>query len=255
MEPPILIAHRGYAKRYPENTLLAIEAALREGACCVEFDVQFTSDGVPVVLHDPGLKRTTGIAKRIFNVTAAQLSDIRVIEAIEHPKKFAHVGIPTLAAMIDLLQQWPHVRPFVEIKEESIEAFGIERVVRTMVQALQPIMDRSTLICYDALTLRCARAMGMRSIGWILKKYDAASLTVATELTPNYIFCNYTKLPKQAAPLWRGPWKWAFYEVTEPEVAIRLTQLGATYIETMAVAEMLKHPMIRNCNRVDEHAV
>ena len=44
---PQLIAHRGYSECYPENTLVGLEAALSAGANCVEFDVQFSSDGVP----------------------------------------------------------------------------------------------------------------------------------------------------------------------------------------------------------------
>ncbi|MBI3772625.1 MAG: glycerophosphodiester phosphodiesterase [Gammaproteobacteria bacterium] len=240
MESPILIAHRGYAKRYPENTLVSIEAALLAGANCIEFDVQFTSDGIPVVLHDASLKRTTGVNKRIFTVDAASLGNIVVNEAKEHPKKFANVGIPTLESVVRLLSQWPKAKAFVEIKQESIDKFGIERVVRTLIGSCQPIMDRAILIAYDALALRCGRAMGFKSVGWILKKYDAAGLSMATELAPDYLICNYTKLPKTLDKLWPGPWQWAFYEVTQAKVAYELVGKGAKYIETMAVSEMLK---------------
>lgn len=240
MESPILIAHRGYAKRYPENTLVSIEAALLAGVNCIEFDVQFTSDGIPVVLHDASLKRTTGVNKRIFAVDAASLSSIVVNEAKEHPKKFANVGIPTLESVVRLLAQWPKAKAFVEIKQESIDKFGIERVVRALIASCQPIVDRAVLIAYDALTLRCGRAMGFKSVGWVLKKYDAASLSTATELAPDYLICNYTKLPKNHARVWPGPWQWAFYEVTQAKIAYELMERGAKYIETMAVSEMLK---------------
>ena len=55
-----LVAHRGYPRRYPENTLLSLLAALEAGAEFVEFDVQMTADGVPVLLHDADLRRTGG---------------------------------------------------------------------------------------------------------------------------------------------------------------------------------------------------
>ena len=248
MEPPILIAHRGYAKKFPENTLISILAALEAGAKCVEFDVQFTSDGIPVVLHDANLKRTTGTNKRIFKVELERLNDIVVNEAKLHPIKFANVGVPTLESVIQLLKLWPDCTPFIEIKQESIDTFGIEKVIKTLAECCTPIIDRCVLIGYDDLALRCSRAMGFKSIGWILKKYNDESRSKATYLAPDYLFYNHTKLPKKITSLWRGPWKWAFYEVTQTKVALELAELGANYIETMAIAEMLKSPKLKNRN-------
>lgn len=55
----VVTAHRGLSGRYPENTLLAFDQAVRCGADIVEFDVRETADGVPVILHDPTVDRTT----------------------------------------------------------------------------------------------------------------------------------------------------------------------------------------------------
>ena len=62
MNRPVLLAHRGWASRYPENSLVGIEAALVAGVACVEIDVQLSADHVPMVIHDLGLERTAGIA-------------------------------------------------------------------------------------------------------------------------------------------------------------------------------------------------
>ncbi len=248
MEQPILIAHRGYAKKFPENTLVAIEAALEAGAKHIEFDVQFTKDLIPVVLHDANLKRTTGTNKRITSMEFVKVSEVLVNEATLHPKKFANVGIPTLASVIELFKQWPDRHAFVEIKQEAIDAFGIERVIKTLAKICEPIIERCTLIGYDALALRCSRAMGFQSIGWILKKYDEESMIAATQLAPDILFCNHTKIPKNATSLWKGPWKWAFYEVTDARHAIELSDMGAAYVETMAIVEMLKS------KRLQKHA-
>ncbi len=252
MEAPILIAHRGYAKRYPENTLIAIQAALEAGVNYVEFDVQFTKDSVPVVLHDVSLKRTTGTNKRIFNLNHEQLDGILVNEAKIHPRKFARVGIPTLASVVELFSLWPNARALVEIKQETLDAFGIEKVMKILLQTCRPILDRCILIAYDELSLRCGRAMGFKKIGWILTKYNDESLSVATGLAPDYLICNHTKIPKLATSLWRGPWKCAFYEVVQPKVAHELAALGAHYVETMAVAEMLKDKaLLSRCQTIE----
>ena len=77
---PGVIAHRGFAARYPENTLPALDAALALGADGVEFDVQFTRDAQPVVLHDETLHRTGGHPGRISELTRVEALSLSVGE-------------------------------------------------------------------------------------------------------------------------------------------------------------------------------
>src|SRR4029450_8386641 len=56
---PIVVAHRGASSTRPENTIPSFEEAIRLGAGIVEFDVRLSRDGVPVVIHDPAVDRTT----------------------------------------------------------------------------------------------------------------------------------------------------------------------------------------------------
>ena len=57
----MLVAHRGASAYAPEHTLAAYELAIEQGADYVEQDLQITSDGVLVCLHDPVLERTTNV--------------------------------------------------------------------------------------------------------------------------------------------------------------------------------------------------
>ena len=59
VDRPIVIGHRGAAGDRPENTLLSFETALEQGAQILESDIHISSDGVPILLHDPSLERTT----------------------------------------------------------------------------------------------------------------------------------------------------------------------------------------------------
>lgn len=70
----MITAHRGASHGAPENTRVAIALAIAEGADYVEIDVRRTADGVPVLMHDKTLFRTTGIANDIDKVTYAELS-------------------------------------------------------------------------------------------------------------------------------------------------------------------------------------
>ncbi len=74
---PALIAHRGGGRLAPENTLAGMRAAHNHGFTFVEYDVKLSSDGVPFLLHDDRLERTTnahGLARKL-NWDALQALD------------------------------------------------------------------------------------------------------------------------------------------------------------------------------------
>lgn len=238
-EYPLLIAHRGYSERYPENTLVGLEAALKAGADCIEFDVQFSKDSVPVVIHDNELKRTAGMDGFVSQFSAAQLAKISVAEKQRFGEQFNNEPIPTLSAVLKLLDQWPQATAFVEIKEETVEHFGVDSVVQCLVSALTPYSDRCVLISFNMPVLEAAKRMGIKRTGWVIQDWQNNSLQRAQKLKPDILFCNYKKIPDVEHVLWKGPWQWALYDVIDPEVALRWIRRGANYIETWDVGGLL----------------
>ncbi len=73
LQLPKVIGHRGAAAYAPENTLASFREARRRGATWVETDVVLTSDGVPILMHDDSLKRTTGIGRLVAETPRADL--------------------------------------------------------------------------------------------------------------------------------------------------------------------------------------
>ncbi|NQW53241.1 MAG: glycerophosphoryl diester phosphodiesterase [Rhodospirillales bacterium] len=73
LQLPKVIGHRGAMAYAPENTLGSFREARRRGATWVEIDVKLTADGVPVVMHDDSLKRTTGVDRLVAETPAAEL--------------------------------------------------------------------------------------------------------------------------------------------------------------------------------------
>lgn len=71
---PKIVAHRGGGKLAPENTLAAMRCGLAYGFRGVEFDVMLSKDLVPVVIHDPALKRTVKRPGSVPDFTAAELT-------------------------------------------------------------------------------------------------------------------------------------------------------------------------------------
>ncbi|MFJ6617099.1 glycerophosphodiester phosphodiesterase [Kitasatospora sp. NPDC091335] len=77
-ESPVVIGHRGSPRKAPENTMASFDTALDQGADWLETDVQTTRDGVPVLMHDSTVDRTTNGKGAIADLTAAQIAALRV---------------------------------------------------------------------------------------------------------------------------------------------------------------------------------
>ncbi len=225
--PPALVAHRGDAGRYPENTLVSIRAALEAGVGAVEFDVQFTRDAVPVILHDTNLRRTTGVDAEVFDLDADGLRAIEIGDG---------VTVPTLAEMVAELRVWPDATAFVEIKRASIRRFGVGPVVERVLDELRPVMDNAVVISFDREAVDLARREGPARIGWVIEAWNDAVRADAGTLGPQYLFCN---LPLAGNPLWPGPWQWVVYGVETVEAAMAMAGRGADLVETMALGVLL----------------
>jgi glycerophosphoryl diester phosphodiesterase len=137
----LVIAHRGASGAAPENSLAAFEIAVRQGADAFELDVRLTADGVPVVLHDPTLQRTTD---RAGLVAALRQADLRDIDAgfrfspdggRTFPFRAGDVRIPSLT---EVLRGFPDMPVLLELKEIAaqeavrqvlIEEKAVERCV------------------------------------------------------------------------------------------------------------------------------
>lgn len=117
---PLVIAHRGGAGLWPENTLHAFERAAALGVDVIETDVRATADGELVVIHDPTLGRTTDGAGRVGQLTLAELKrlDAGYRWSPDGGKSFPLRGrgltVPTLREVFDAL---PHMRFNIEPKQ------------------------------------------------------------------------------------------------------------------------------------------
>ncbi len=97
---PKLIGHRGAAATAPENTLASLRQAHAEGASWVEFDVKLTADGVPILMHDDRLGRTTNGRGRVAKVGSDDLAKLDA--GGWFGPDFAGEPVPTLKAALEL---------------------------------------------------------------------------------------------------------------------------------------------------------
>jgi len=73
LRPPIIFGHRGASKYAPENTIAAFELALSQGAEAFELDTMLSADGVPVVIHDRTVDRTTDGSGKVDQINTKKL--------------------------------------------------------------------------------------------------------------------------------------------------------------------------------------
>ena len=132
-----VIAHRGASAYAAEHTWDAYDIALAQGAHMLELDVRATADGEIVVLHDPTLARTAGVARAVADMTSDEL---RRLPARARPL--------TLDSVLE--RYGSATRYLVELKDPLPEWEG--KVVAALER--HDLCGRAVLQSFDALALR-----------------------------------------------------------------------------------------------------
>jgi len=133
LDARLVIGHRGNAAFAPENTLESFGQAVALGVDAIEFDVRVARDGVPVVIHDRTLERTTGRRDAVASLTTAELQtvDTGATFTRDGGKTFPYRGrgltVPTLA---EVLARFPNVPMLIEVKVPEAAA-AVERALET----------------------------------------------------------------------------------------------------------------------------
>lgn len=116
----LVFAHRGGAKLAPENTMPAFERGMALGSNGIECDVHLSRDGVPVVIHDATLERTTNTTGAVNVRTADELARVDAGFAFaaegSYPFRGQGIGVPRLE---QVLRRFPEARVIIEMKAGS----------------------------------------------------------------------------------------------------------------------------------------
>lgn len=195
----IAIAHRGASAWAPENTVAAFDAALEVKCRAVEFDVRLTADGVPVVIHDETLERTTNGKGVVAETTWL---DILRLDAgsWKHPR-FAGTRVPNLEEALQAIS--PCARPVIELKvpiSASLLAGLLARhevLSDAIIMSFQPAILESLRAENDHLVLfqlleswspkavRSARAAGMTGLVMKFDQWALDRAMMAKDIMPH----------------------------------------------------------------------
>jgi glycerophosphoryl diester phosphodiesterase len=241
--PPLIIGHRGAAGHAPENTLASFAKALALGADAVECDVQLSADGVPVVIHDPTLDRTTNGSGPVAARSAAEL---RALDAgAWFGPAFAGERIPTLAEVLDWARG--RTRVVLELKQGPVyDARLPERVVEVIRDARAE--GDVLAISFDHEAVRQVVAMAPAVLAGVLyaaRPLDPVSLAWgagATVLLPHWHFATADDVATaHEAGLGIAPWTVDDATVAERLFALGVDALSSNYPERLLAARTAAH--------------
>jgi glycerophosphoryl diester phosphodiesterase len=242
----LVIGHRGNAAFAPENTLESFDQAVALGVDAIEFDVRVARDGVPVVIHDRTLERTTGRRDAVASLTIAELQtvDTGATFTRDGGKTFPYRGrgltVPTLA---EVLARFPNVPMLIEVKVPEAAA-AVERALETA-GATQRVVAAS--MRHDAVAPLRGRqvATGASAID-VIGLLGAAFLSTTRGPLPYRALCIprwYYGIPLPVLRLARAGRRSGavthVWTIDDPRVAKRLWRAGVQGIVTNDPATMI----------------
>ncbi len=148
-------AHRGASAVAPENTMPAFIEALNQGADAIECDLQLTRDGIPVVIHDDFLHRTTDGVGLVSEYSFKELK--RLDAGSWFHKKYAGVTIPSLVEVLEWLKT-NHLGLNIELKSTQDERRKLEEKVIDLLEQYR-MKERSVISSYDLRVLQKLRKL------------------------------------------------------------------------------------------------
>ncbi len=233
-----LIALRGNAGDYPENTLPALRSAHALGVRFVLVDVQLAADEVPVVSRDAALARTAGVDVSVFDLAARELAALEVAEADRFGDRHRGTRLASLADVVDHCTSHPESTLLLDLRRESLERFGAQAVVQRVQRAVRAIRGQCVLVSRDLGAIHLARSTGTPRVGWVLPAYDSHSRLKYEALQPELLLVDADAVPADVTRLWRGPWRWVVLDVADAEAAQAWAARGADFVATSAVAPL-----------------
>ena len=168
---PLVLAHRGWSGRFPENTMPAFEKAAALGVDGLEMDIRSTADGVPVVIHDERVDRTTNGAGPVNDFTLAELKRLDAgfwwspDRGRSFPFRGRGISVPTLA---EVFTAFPRLWLNIDIKQKKpslVEAFtGMIRQFHLEDHVCVGSFDTPTIHAFRRACPEAATAASVREV-------------------------------------------------------------------------------------------
>ncbi|MFT7388264.1 MAG: glycerophosphoryl diester phosphodiesterase [Candidatus Endobugula sp.] len=231
-----LVAHRGYQKYFPENTMLAINEAINHGAVNIEIDIQLNDDGEVILFHDVDMYRATGRKGNIHTVSSSQLRKYFLSEPSRLGNQFSENPITFLRELLPLIKKSPQVNFFIEVKQESVERYGVEYCIKRLTALINIQLPNVIIISFSGDIAYAAHQLNFLC-GLVIRDW-APREKLANTYCADYLFINEQCLPPNSDVSASVPV--ILYEITDTLLALEYLRHGAYAIETFDIAKLLK---------------
>ena len=214
--------------------------------------MQLTQDGVPVLLHDADILRTTGFDANVHGMNYSELDKLAASYASRFGAKFNEERIPSLVEFVELVKSWPDRKAFIEIKRSSIREFGLNTVLQNILPVIECIKEQAIVISFDYEVIQKLIADGQWKVGWVVDEWVPALIEQVEQLKPDYFFVDYECLPESLDQFPSASWEWVVYEIDDPILASKFVQKGASLIETNNIEKLLQSKLFikSGCNDI-----
>ncbi|WP_409967845.1 glycerophosphodiester phosphodiesterase [Bengtsoniella intestinalis] len=219
-------AHRGFSGRYPENTMLAFEKALDAGADGIELDVHLSKDGIPVIIHDETVNRTTNGTGRVCDLTAVELSALDANAGFQG--QYAPCPVPTLEQYFKWVVNTALITN-IELKTNILAYDGLEQLVWDLIVKYQ-LEERILVSSFNHYSVQRMKAIapllpcGLLTESWLVNAGDYVQALGMDTYHPIHGNVNEQLMEELA-----GVGVYTF-TVNEPETVKRLAKLGVAGI-------------------------
>lgn len=203
--PPV-IAHRGAGQVAPENTLAAIRGVREQGVNWVELDVKITYDGVPILMHDETLERTTTGQGLVSDVSWEDLQ--RLDAGVHFGSRFAGEPVPHLSDAVN------------EVLKNNL----------SLMLEMKPCPGRAKATAMVAM-IEIAKIWPERDIYPVISSFDLECLEIAAQLEPHWPRIIFMRQ-------WDNVWKnWA-KQLGVSGVALPQEQLTHDRVRELILADL-----------------
>ena len=238
-----VIAHRGVSGSYPENTLSAFQAAIDIRAEMVELDVSISEDGIPVVVHDRTVDRTTDFEGDVQSFSVEELKRMEV--GAWFSEEFRGEEFPTLRESLELMKGQIAVN--IEIKTEAVSDEIQGGVVDKALQIVKDLDMISSVIfsSFDYRVMEQLNVLDSKIAKALLYEASQSAELLPSELVQKYkidIFnCSYKQLSEEwINDLQKHEIPYFVYTVNEPELMRELIEKDVSGIFTDFPQELIR---------------
>lgn len=231
-----ILGHRGASADFPENTLEAFEAAVKQGADGIELDVMRCATGELVVCHDEWLDRLAGVHWEVAKTPWRKLKTADVGSRLG----FRPARLPLLEEVFEAVPT--HFFVNVELKCDVVDDRGLSVAVGQYLSSRRDA-DRVFVSSFNPLCLvRLARAFPSLSRGflidpdrpWLPQAYGWLPIVAKTSVHPHFSACT----PARVNAWHERHWQVAAWTVDDPDEARSLRAMGVEWLITNRPAAM-----------------